>query len=141
MPKESFEKKKIRAQKIIAALKKAYPDAKCALTFSNPWELYVATVLSAQCTDKRVNMVTPALFKKYRTVGDYARADLAEFQEMIRSTGFYKNKARNILAAAKKVREQFHGRVPDNMADLVTLPGAGRKTANVILGNAFGVPG
>lgn len=122
-------------------LRKAYPDAACALKFSTPWELLVATVLSAQCTDRLVNQVTPALFKKYPGVRALAVADPGEVESTVRSTGFYRNKTKNILGAAKAVLERFGGKVPARMEDLVTLPGVGRKTANVILGNAFGIPG
>lgn len=150
--KETLEQKKKRVGKIIQRLKKAYPDAKCALHFRTPWELLVATVLSAQCTDKRVNLVTPALFKKFPTVQDFAGVGvmgsdpagirpLEEVENLIHSTGFYKNKARNIVAAAQAIVEHHGGKVPDRLEDLVKLPGVGRKTANVILGNAFGIPG
>jgi endonuclease-3 len=139
--KETSQRRKKRVQAIIRRLRKVYPDAACALRFSTPWELLVATVLSAQCTDKRVNLVTPALFRKYPEVQAFARADLRELQEAIRSTGFYKNKAKSILGAARLILERFGGAVPSRMEDLVTLPGVGRKTANVILGNAFGIPG
>ena len=139
--KESADQKKKRVLKIIRRLRKAYPDAKCALTFSNPWELLVATILSAQCTDKRVNMVTPALFKKYKTIFDYAQADSKDLEDLIRSTGFYKNKTKNILGAAKEIVKRFGSKVPARQEDLVALPGVGRKTANVVLGNAFDTPG
>ncbi len=139
--KEAPEQKKKRVLKIIRGLHKAYPDAKCALTHKNPLELLVATILSAQCTDKRVNQVTPPLFKKYKTAADYAKADPAVFQKEIQSTGFYQNKTKNILGCAKEIVAKHKGRVPDKMEELVKLPGIGRKTANVILGNAFGVPG
>ncbi len=138
---ESLEQKKKRALKIIAKLGKTNPNPKCALNFSNPLELLVATILSAQCTDKRVNMVTPAVFKKYPKAEDYAKANPAEFEGHIRSTGFYKNKTKNILGAAKEIVNRFAGRVPDRLEDLVTLPGVGRKTANVVLGNAYATPG
>jgi len=138
---ESLEQKKKRALKIIAKLGKTNPNPKCALNFSNPLELLVATILSAQCTDKRVNMVTPAVFKKYPKAEDYAKANPAEFEGHIRSTGFYKNKTKNILGAAKEIVNRFSGRVPDCLEDLVTLPGVGRKTANVVLGNAYATPG
>ena len=138
--KESFDQKKKRVLKMIQRLKKAYPDAKCALDFSNPLELLVATILSAQCTDKRVNIVTPAVFGKYKTAEDYASADPEEFEKLVQSTGFYKNKSRNILGACREIAKRFQGKVPDCLEDLVTLPGVGRKTANVILGNAFGIP-
>ena len=139
--KETKEQKRKRTAKIFARLLKAYPDPRCALNFSNPFELLAATILSAQCTDKRVNIVTPVLFKRYKTVKDYANADPAELEAIIRSTGFYKNKARNIIGAAKGIAERFKEKVPKTMEELITLPGVGRKTANVLLGNAFGVPG
>jgi endonuclease-3 len=129
------------AAAILRILKKHYPDAHCELDFKNPLELTVATILSAQCTDRRVNMVTPALFKKYPTAAAYAAADRAELESMIASTGFFRNKANSILGMAQKVCADFGGEIPDNLEDLVTLPGVGRKTANVVLGNAFGVPG
>ncbi|MEX0935158.1 MAG: endonuclease III [Candidatus Paceibacterota bacterium] len=128
-----------RAKKMAKKLKELFPDRQgTALDHSTNWELVVAVVLSAQCTDKRVNKVTKKLFKKYTKLDNYIRADLKEFQEDIRSTGFYKTKGKNILAAAKRVKEEFGGKVPDTMKDLMTLPGVGRKTANVVLGNAFG---
>jgi endonuclease III len=136
--RESRDAKRARARKIIRALKKAYPDAKIALDFGNPLELLVATILSAQCTDERVNQVTPALFKKYRTAHDYARASSAVLEEEVRSTGFYRAKTRSIIAMANALLEKHGGEVPRSRAALVTLPGVGLKTANVILGNAFG---
>ena len=146
--KESLDQKKKRTLKIIRRLRKTYPEARCALHFSNAWELLVATILSAQCTDKRVNMVTPALFQRFRAVYDFAEAGKPnasalreEVETLIHSTGFYKNKAKNIVGAAEKIVNQFSGKVPDRLEDLVTLPGVGRKTANVVLGNAFGIPG
>ena len=139
--KENPEQKKRRAARILKRLENAYPDAECALVFSNPLELMVATILSAQCTDKRVNMVTPALFKRFPAARDYADAPLPELENLIKSTGFYKNKARNIQGAAKEIVTRFAGKVPAKLEDLVTLPGVGRKTANVVLGNAYGVPG
>ncbi len=132
---------KKRIGQVIRRLKKIYPDVRCALNYSNPLELLVATILSAQCTDRRVNKVTPAVFKKYRNAKTLACADLSELQELVRSTGFYQNKAKHIRAAAQKITEKFGGEVPRKMEDLVTLPGVGRKTANVILGNAYGIPG
>lgn len=138
---ESQEQKHKRILKIIARLRKVYPNVKCALDFSTPFELLAATVLSAQCTDKRVNMVTPALFKRCPTIKSYTEAPLPEIEKIIQSTGFYKNKAKSIQGAARNVIERFGGKVPKKMEDLVTLPGVGRKTANVILGNAFGIPG
>ena len=136
--RESRDAKRARARKIIGALKKAYADAKIALNFGNPLELLVATILSAQCTDERVNQVTPALFKRYTTARDYARADAAELEEEIRSTGFYRAKTRSIIAMAKGLVEKHGGEVPRSRAELVALPGVGLKTANVVLGNAYG---
>jgi endonuclease-3 len=119
----------------------AYPDAHCELDFTTPLELIVAVVLSAQCTDKRVNEVTPALFARYPAAADYAGADRAQLEEMIRPTGFFRNKATSLLGLGAALVERFGGQVPGKLADLVTLPGVGRKTANVVLGDAFGVPG
>lgn len=127
-----------RAEKIIAALKQEYREAKIALEFGSPWELLVAVILSAQCTDVRVNIVTKKLFKKYKTLDDYARAKAAEFEQDIRSTGFFRNKAKNIIASAGKVRDEFGGRVPDTMEALLSLPGVARKTANIVLFNVYG---
>ena len=128
-----------KASEIVRRLKKAYPGAKIALRHSNPLELLVATILSAQCTDKRVDIVTEKLFKKYRTVSDYASADIGEFEQEIRSTGFFRNKAKNIIASARMIRDGFGGKVPSNMEDILRLPGVARKTANIVLGNAYGV--
>lgn len=128
-----------RIQQIVQLLKKTYPDAKIALVYKNPWELLVSVMLSAQCTDKVVNKVTASLFNKYKILGDYTRANLSEFEKDITSTGFYHNKAKNILATAKIIQEKFQGTVPSSMGELVTLPGVARKTANVVLGNAFGI--
>lgn len=122
-------------------LAETYPDAHCELDFGSPLELLVATILSAQCTDKRVNMVTPTLFAKYPTVSDYAAADRAEMEEIIRSTGFFRAKTNSIIGMAQAVCDRYGGVVPAKLKDLVTLPGVGRKTANVVLGNAFDVPG
>ncbi|MGH3939595.1 MAG: endonuclease III [Pseudonocardiaceae bacterium] len=119
----------------------AYPDAHCELDFETPLQLAVATILSAQCTDKRVNETTPALFARYSTAADYAAADRDELEELIRPTGFYRNKARSLIGLGAALVDRFAGEVPGRLADLVTLPGIGRKTANVILGNAFSVPG
>ncbi|MFC5831675.1 endonuclease III [Nonomuraea insulae] len=130
-----------RARKMNRILAETYPDAHCELDFRNPLELLVATILSAQCTDKRVNMVTPILFAKYPTVEDYAGADRSEMEEIIRSTGFFRAKTNSIIGMAQSVCESYGGEVPGKLKDLVTLPGVGRKTANVVLGNAFGVPG
>jgi len=130
-----------RIKKIWPILRKTYPDAAIALKFTNPLELLIATILSAQCTDVRVNIVTKDLFKKYTSAQDWAGADLKEIESDIHSTGFYRNKAVNIKGACKKIIEQFGGKVPDTMEELLQLPGVGRKTANVVLGNAFGIPG
>jgi endonuclease-3 len=126
-----------RAPEIFARLRARYPDAHCALDFQNPFQLLVATILSAQCTDKRVNMVTPALFRRYATPADLAVAKPEELEEMIKSTGFFRNKARSLVGMASAIAERHGGVVPSEMQQLVDLPGVGRKTANVILGNAF----
>jgi endonuclease-3 len=123
------------------ALAQAFPNVYCELDFSNPLELTVATVLSAQTTDKRVNLTTPALFARCRTALDYAQANRVELEELIRPTGFYRNKATTLIKLGQELQERFDGEVPASMEELVTLPGVGRKTANVILGNAFGIPG
>lgn len=130
---------KERVRKIISRLKRAYPDAKCSLNHSNPFELLVATILSAQCTDERVNIVTADLFRKYRKPEDYLHVPASELQEDIRTTGFFRNKTRSIQGAAKMLVEEYRGRVPETMEALLALPGVARKTANVVLGNAFGV--
>ncbi|CAB5077609.1 unannotated protein [freshwater metagenome] len=122
-------------------LRKTYPDVRCELDFSSPFELLVATVLSAQCTDKRVNQVTPPLFRKYTTVEALAGADLHDIEDLVHSTGFFRSKARNIKGLAMKIQSDFHGEVPQTLEELVTLPGVGRKTANVVLGHAFDIPG
>jgi len=127
-----------RVERLIEIWQKVYPDAHTELNFKNPLELLIATILSAQCTDKRVNMVTPALFKKYRTAKDYANASQAELENAIKSTGFFRNKAKSIRAATSRIAEKFGGKVPSTMEELRELPGVGRKTANVVLGNAFG---
>src|SRR6266550_8015547 len=127
-----------RVQKLIKVWPKIYPDAHTELHFGNPLELLIATILSAQCTDKRVNMVTPALFKKYRTAKDYAAAPQAELENAIKSTGFFRNKAKSIWGATSTIAQKFGGKVPSTMEELRELPGVGRKTANVVLGNAFG---
>lgn len=139
MARETLEAKKTRATKIVAALHKVYPDAHCELNFSNPLELLVATILSAQCTDKRVNIVTEELFKKYRTAKDFAEAKLPELEQAIKTAGFYRNKAKNIQAAARSIVQKHGGKVPTTMEELVELGGVGRKTANVVLGNAFDI--
>src|SRR6476646_5706376 len=130
-----------RARRMNRALAQAFPHVYCELDFTNPLELTVATILSAQSTDKGVNLTTPALFEKYRTAKDYAQADRTELEEMVRPTGFYRNKANSLIRLGQELVERFGGEVPSTMAELVTLPGVGRKTANVILGNAFGIPG
>ena len=129
------------AQAIYRILSKKYPNVRCELDFSNPLELTIATVLSAQCTDKRVNQVTPALFKKYKSVRSYAKAPLADIEDLIYTTGFYRAKARHIKGLATKIVKQYGGEVPAELEKLVTLPGVGRKTANVVLGHAFDIPG
>jgi endonuclease III len=130
--------RRARTRKIVARLRREFPEAKCALDHENPLQLLVATILSAQCTDVRVNMVTPALFARYHTAADYAAADPAGFQREIQSTGFFRNKTKSILGMAQALVERHGGQVPDTMDALVALPGVGRKTANVVLGNAFG---
>ncbi len=130
---------KQRTKKIINLLRKAYPDVKCSLNFANPLELLIATILSAQCTDERVNLVTADLFRKYRQPEDYLGVPITELEQDIRSTGFYRNKAKSIQGACKLIVEQFGGQVPETFDELLTLPGVARKTANVVMGNAFGV--
>ena len=137
-PKETFDEKKRRAALVFRRLRRAYPEAKCALEHRTPLELLVATILSAQCTDARVNMVTPALFAKYKTAADYARSPRGVLEREIRSTGFFNSKAKSIRAAGAAIAAGHGGRVPETMEELVALPGVGRKTANVVLGNAFG---
>ena len=132
---------KIRAKKISEILFKIYPEATCSLDYDKPLELLIATMLAAQCTDERVNIVTRDLFRKYTSVYDYANANPEELEEDIRPTGFYRNKARNIIGCCKKLIKDFGGKVPDNMEDLLSLPGVGRKTANVVLGNIYKIPG
>jgi endonuclease-3 len=126
---------------ILKLLDRHYPEAHVTLDFTNPLEMLVATVLSAQCTDVRVNEVTPALFAKYRSAADYAKAPLGELEEMIRPTGFFHNKAKSIKGFCQEIVEKYNGQVPASLEELVKLPGVGRKTANVVLGNAFGIPG
>ncbi len=127
-------------EKILSLLKKQYPDAKCALNYKNPLELLIATILSAQCTDERVNKVTEKLFKKYKTVKDYANANLQEFEKDIYSTGFYRNKAKNIINTCGIIYSVYKGRVPKGFNELLKLPGVARKTANCVMGNAFNIP-
>ena len=136
-PKETGSKKRARTGEIIERLQAAYPDARCSLNYANPLELLVATVLSAQCTDERVNIVTQSLFAKYRKASDYAASPSGELEADIQSTGFYRNKAKALRACCAELLTRYDGRVPADMTALVRLPGVGRKTANVILGNAF----
>jgi endonuclease-3 len=139
MPRESLKDKQERAKKIIARLRKQYPDAKCSLDFGSVHELMVATILSAQCTDERVNMTTPALFKKYPSVKAFAEADMDELQDLIKSTGFFRSKAKSIKNSARALMEQHGGKVPKILDELVKLPGVGRKTGSVILGAGYGL--
>lgn len=139
MTDKKLRERKQRMRKIYTALGKLFPDAKIALTYDNPWELLVAVQLSAQCTDKMVNTITPALFKKYRKLDDYVNANPREFEKDILKSGFYKNKTKNILAAAREVKGEWKAKIPQTMEEILTLPGVARKTANVILGNAYGV--
>ena len=139
MPRETTDARLRRLKAVIAGLRRTYPDAHCELNFSSPLELLIATILSAQCTDRRVNLVTAGLFRKYRSAAAYANADPAELEQDIRSTGFYRNKARHIRACSRKLVERHGGQVPQTMAELTQLKGVGRKTANVLLGNAFGL--
>jgi len=133
--------KKVRAKAIYRKLSKNYPNVRCELDYNSAFQLLVATVLSAQCTDKRVNQTTPALFKNYPNPKKMAKADLKDIQRLVKSTGFFRAKAKNIKALSNKIIEEFDGDVPSNLDDLITLPGVGRKTANVVLGHAFGIPG
>jgi len=139
MPRESKADRKKRVAAILRRLRKAYPDATTELNWSNPLELLVATILSAQCTDARVNVVTKDLFARYRTAADYATAKQETLEKEIRSTGFFRNKARNIRAAAAMIDEDFGGKVPETMKEMLSLPGVARKTASVVLGTAYGV--
>ena len=139
MPADSETRKEARA--VYRILSKTYPEIRCELDFKNPLELIVATVLSAQCTDKRVNTITPALFKKYKTAKAYAGADIHQLEELVFQTGFYRAKARHIKGIGIKLLEDFNGEVPSTLEELITLPGVGRKTANVVLGHAFDIPG
>jgi len=139
MPADSETRKEARA--VYRILSKTYPEIRCELDFKNPLELIVATVLSAQCTDKRVNTITPALFRKYKTAKAYAGADIHQLEELVFQTGFYRAKARHIKGIGIKLVEEFNGAVPSTLEELITLPGVGRKTANVVLGHAFDIPG
>jgi endonuclease-3 len=139
--RESFSNKKVRAAKMYRVLTKSYPNVRCELDFNNPFQLLVATVLSAQCTDKRVNQTTPALFKKYKSIKKMASADIDDIEKLVKSTGFFRAKAKNIKSLSEKIMNDFDGQVPECLEDLITLPGVGRKTANVVLGHAFNTPG
>jgi endonuclease III len=141
MARESLERKRARAGRILQRLRQAYPDAKCELDWSTPLELAAATILSAQCTDKRVNLVTPALFRKYRTAADWARTPQATLEGEIRSTGFFRNKAKNIRGLMARIADDFGGELPGDFDVLVGLPGIGRKTANLLVATVFGKPG
>ena len=137
--RESRAARQVRTLEIIGRLKREYPEARCSLTFSNPYELVVATILSAQCTDERVNMVTPVLFKRYPDAESLAGAKQEDVEEIVKTTGFFRNKAKNLIAMARALVERHGGEVPRTMEELVLLPGVGRKTGNVILGNAYGI--
>ncbi len=139
MKNEQLQQRKNKVSVLLPKLKELIPEAKMMLEYSNNWELAVCVALSAQCTDKKVNEVTRKLFKKYPTLDDYLEADIREFEQDIYSTGFYKNKAKNVLAGAKVVKEQFGGNIPKTIEELIQIPGVGRKTANVVLGNAHGI--
>lgn len=136
--RETIAQKRERAADILARLHRAYPDSRCSLDYSNPYQLLTATILSAQCTDERVNQVTPALFARYPEVEDMAAAKQTDVEDLIRSTGFFRNKAKSLLGMSGAIADRHDGEVPDTMEELVALPGVGRKTANVVLGNAFG---
>lgn len=142
-PKLKVDKKQAgeRVKRILSVLRKVYPDAKTELIFNNPLELLIATILSAQCTDVRVNIVAQVIFKKYKSAKDWVEAPISEIEQDIKSTGFFRNKAKNIKGACEKIISDFNGEVPKTMEELTALPGVGRKTANVILSNAFGIPG
>jgi endonuclease-3 len=137
VPRESKKARTERAGEILEILRQEYPDAWCSLDYDNPLQLLVATILAAQCTDRRVNIVTEDLFRKYDNAEDFARADVSELQDEIRSTGFFRNKSKSIIGAARKIVDEHDGQVPDKMEDLLKLPGVARKTANVVLGSAF----
>ena len=141
MPRESLSNKRIRMGSIVNRLKSLYPNSKCSLNYDSAFQLLVATILSAQCTDERVNKVTSVMFKKYPDAKAFSRLSVKEIAKEIYSTGFYNNKSKNIKAMSDIVMEKYNGEVPDNMDELVVLPGVGRKTANVVLGNYFNIPG
>jgi len=136
---ENFAERKVRARKIMALLKRAYPRAKCSLNHKTPLQLLIATILSAQCTDARVNIVTPALFARYKIARDFANANISELEKLVRSTGFYHNKAKNIKAACAIIVQKHKGQLPRTMKEMLELPGVARKTANIVLGNSYGV--
>ena len=138
--RETKIEKKFRAQKVVEVLKRNYPDSKCSLNYSSPHELLIATILSAQCTDHRVNQVTQNLFKKYSSPSDFAYCDVSLLVKDIHSCGYHNQKARNIQSASLMIVEEYNGQVPNNLADLVNLPGVGRKTANCVLGEIYNVP-
>jgi len=139
MENTKLKERKLRAKKVIRELRKQFPNSKTELNYRNNFELLVSVILSAQCTDKRVNEVTATLFKKYKKLDDYVNADISKFEQDIRSTGFYRNKAKNILGAAKVVKNDFNGKLPKTMEEMLTIPGVARKTANVVLGNAYNI--
>lgn len=141
MKTAALSERKRHAAKVVRALAREYPDAKCSLDHASPLQLLIATILSAQCTDERVNLVTPALFTRYPDAQAFAQADQAELEGLTQSTGFFRNKAKNIIGCCRAIVEKHSGEVPGTLGDLVALPGVGRKTANVVLGNAFAVPG
>lgn len=141
MPRETAAARRARAARIVRRLAKAYPDVALALQFRNPWELLVATILSAQCTDKKVNEVTPALFRRFPTPHALAEASAKQVEQIVRPTGFYRQKTRSIQSAAREVVDRFRGEVPGTIDELTSLPGVARKTANIVLGSAFDVPG
>ena len=141
MGRESLQQRQVRAKAILRQLRKTYPDAKCELDWSTPLELAVATILSAQCTDKRVNLTTPPLFKKYRTARDWAAASQEALEQAFHSTGFFRNKAKNVRALMARLDSEFGGNLPDDFDTLVSLPGIGRKTANLLVATVFGRPG
>src|SRR3989344_2391029 len=136
---ESLGEKRKRAANVVVLLRKLFPSAKIVLKYRNNWELLVAVILSAQCTDKKVNEITEKLFKKYKSLADYVKADPREFEQDIRPAGFFRNKTKNILAAARMVQERFGGKIPRTMEEMLCLPGVARKTANVVLGNEYGI--
>jgi len=139
LKEDRLKERKAQARKILSRLKGLFPDAKMVLNYKTNWELLVAVILSAQCTDVMVNRVTVTLFKKYKKLEDYANAKQCDLEQDIRSTGFYRNKARNIIAAAKKIKKDFNNKIPRTMGEMLTIPGVARKTANVVLGSVFGI--